>query len=321
MRAIVVTRKGGPEVLEVTKRPDPAPGPGEVLIDVAASGVNFIDVYFRTGLYPVERPYVPGVEGAGTVASVGEGVTGLAPGDRVAWAQVQGSYAERAVVPADQIIPLQDGVSFEDGAAALLQGMTAHYLTHSTYAIQPGDTVLVHAAAGGVGLLLTQLSKHLGARVIATVSTSEKGKLAQDAGADEVLVGYDGFSDKVRALTSGKGVAAVYDGIGAPTFEGSLASLRQRGTLALYGAAGGPVPPFDPQALNRAGSLFLTRPSLAHHLATREELTTRAGDIYGWVASGDLRLHIGNRYPLDEVPTAHEDLEARRSTGKLLIIP
>lgn len=320
MRAIVVSENGGPEVLEPAERPDPEPGPGEVLIDVAASGVNFIDVYFRRGAYPQELPYVPGVEAAGTVAALGEGVPGFSVGDRVAWADLPGGYAERAAVPAARVVPVPDCVSLDDAAATLLQGMTAHYLTHSTYAVQPGDTVLVHAAAGGMGLLLTQMATKRGARVIGTASTPEKEKLAREAGAD-LVIGYDGFAGRVREATGGAGVAAVYDGVGAPTFDGSLASLRRRGVLALYGAAGGKVPPFDPQRLNAAGALYLTRPSLAHYTVTREELLGRAADVYGWVASGDVRVHVGHRYDLAGARTAHADLEARRTTGKLLLIP
>jgi NADPH2:quinone reductase len=320
MRAIVITRNGGPEVLEPAERPAPEPGPGEVLIDVAAAGVNFIDVYYRKGAYAQELPYTPGVEAAGTVAAVGDGVREFSVGDRVAWANVQGAYAAKAVVPAGVVVPVPDGVTLEDAAASLLQGMTAHYLTRSTYPIQEGDTVLVHAAAGGMGLLLTQAATALGARVIGTASTPEKERLAKDAGAD-VTMGYDGFADRVRELTGGEGVAAVYDGVGAPTFDGSLASLRRRGTLALYGAAGGAVPPFDPQRLNKAGSVYLTRPTLAHYVAEREELLERAADVYGWVGSGAVNVHVGHRYDLAEAASAHADLEARRSTGKLLLIP
>ncbi|QFG21225.1 quinone oxidoreductase [Actinomadura sp. WMMB 499] len=328
MRAIVVSENGGPEVLEPATRPDPEPGPGEVLIDVAAAGVNFIDVYFRTGAYPQPLPYTPGMEAAGTVAAVGPDVdgstdgraAGFSIGDRVAWSNVQGAYAERAVVPAEKVVPVPDGVGAQDAAAVLLQGMTAHYLTRSTYPVREGDTVLVHAAAGGMGLLLTQVATMLGARVIGTASTPEKAELARGAGAAEVL-GYDGFADRVRELTGGEGVAAVYDGVGAPTFEGSLASLRRRGVLALYGAAGGPVPPFDPQRLNAAGSLFLTRPSLAHHTATRAELLERSGEVYRWVADGRVNVHVGHRYDLADARTAHADLEARRTTGKLLLVP
>ncbi|MEO3824572.1 quinone oxidoreductase [Actinomadura sp. B10D3] len=320
MRAIVITRTGGPEVLEPADRPAPEPGPGEVLVDVAAAGVNFIDVYYRTGAYEQELPYTPGLEAAGTVAAVGDGVSEFSVGDRVAWSDAQGSYAEQAVVPAATAVPVPDGVGLEDAAATLLQGMTAHYLTRSTYPIKEGDTVLVHAAAGGMGLLLTQTAKVLGARVLATASTPEKEKLARDAGAD-VTMGYDGFADRVRELTGGAGVAAVYDGVGAPTFDGSLASLRRRGTLALYGAAGGAVPPFDPQRLNRAGSVYLTRPTLRHFVEERDELLQRAADVYGWVASGEVKVHVGHRYDLADARAAHEDLQARRTTGKLLLIP
>ncbi|TDD83909.1 quinone oxidoreductase [Actinomadura darangshiensis] len=320
MRAIVITRTGGPEVLEPAERPDPEPGPGEVLIDVAAAGVNFIDVYFRTGAYAQDLPYTPGVEAAGTVAAVGDGVSEFAVGDRVAWANTQGGYAAKAVVPVTEVVPVPAGVDLADAAASLLQGMTAHYLTRSTYAVREGDTVLVHAAAGGMGLLLVQAAKALGARVIGTASTPEKEKLAKDAGAD-VTLGYDGFPERVRELTGGEGAHVVYDGVGAPTFDGSLASLRRRGTLALFGAAGGAVPPFDPQRLNRAGSVYLTRPSLVHFVAEREELLERAADVYGWVESGDVKVHVGHRYDLAEAGTAHADLEARRSTGKLLLIP
>ncbi|GGO00457.1 quinone oxidoreductase [Microbispora rosea subsp. aerata] len=320
MHAIVVPAYGDSSVLEYAERPDPEPGPGEVLVEVAAAGVNFIDVYHREGRYPLPLPLVPGSEGAGTITAVGPGVTDLVPGDRVGWASVVGSYASKAVVPADKTIRLPDGLSPDLAAAVLLQGLTAHYLTHSTYAIQPGDDVLVHAAAGGMGLLLVQIAKLRGARVIGTVSTPEKEKLARQAGADDI-VGYEGFSEAVRELTGGAGVHVVYDGVGAATFDGSLASLRPRGMLALYGAASGPVPPFDPQRLNAGGSLFLTRPSLGHYIATREELLSRANDLLGWVASGALKVHISQRYPLAEARRAHDDLEGRRTTGKLLLIP
>ncbi|MEV8632672.1 quinone oxidoreductase [Streptosporangium sp. NPDC051023] len=320
MRAIVVSATGGPEVLTYTdQQPDPEPNPGEVLIDVAASGVNFIDVYHRLGRYPLSLPFVPGNEGAGTVAAVGEDVVGVSVGDTVAWSGVMGSYASRAVVPASQLLAVPEGIAAEVAAAVILQGLTAHYLTHSTYQVKPGDDVLVHAAAGGVGLLLTQIAKLRGARVIGTVSTEEKETLARQAGADEVLR-YDGFADAVRELT-GSGVHVVYDGVGAATFEASLASLRPRGMMALYGQASGPVPPVDPQALARGGALFLTRPALGPYVATRDELAWRASDIFGWVASGDLKVHISKRYPLAEAAQAHEDLEARRTTGKLLLLP
>jgi NADPH:quinone reductase len=318
MRAIVVTENGGPEVLRPTDHEDPQPGPGEIVFDVAASGVNFRDVYERTGAYPASLPFVPGTEAAGQVAAVGEGVTDVQVGDVVASADVAGAYAQRARVAADRVVPV-GGAGAEQAAAVLLQGMTAHYLTHSTYPISPGETALVHAGAGGMGLLLTQMIKLRGGRVIATVSTAEKEKLARDAGADEVLR-YEGFADGVRRLSDG-GVHVVYDGVGKATFDDGLTVLRPRGLMALYGAASGPVPPVDPQRLNAAGSLFLTRPTLKNYVATREELLWRARDIFGWVAAGDLSVHIGGRYPLEEARRAHEDLEARRTTGKLLLIP
>jgi len=319
MRAIVISQNGGSEVLMATETDDPTPGAGDVLIDIAASGVNFIDVYFRTGLYPQPTPYVPGVEGAGTVAAVGADVTEVAVGDRVAWAQVPGSYAERAVVPAARVVPVPDGVPAKQAAGVLLQGMTAHYLLTSTYAVQPGDTVLVHAAAGGMGMLITQLAKLRGARVIGTVSTDEKERLAREVGADEVLR-YDGFAAEVRRLTDGAGVAAVYDGVGAATFDGSLESLRPRGTLALYGYASGKPAAFDVNRLQTSGSVFLTRPTLAHYILTREELLERATAVFGHVAAGELKLH-GREYALHDARVAHDDLEARRTTGKLLLIP
>jgi NADPH:quinone reductase len=317
MRAIVVTEFGGPEVLRISDYEDPRPGPGEIAIDVAASGVNYRDTYERTGAYPKDLPYVPGGEGAGRVSAVGEGVTGIAIGDVVVSSELRGGYAERAVVRADRAVPVGD-LEPEQAAAAFLQGLTAHYLTHSTYAVKPGDIALVHAAAGGVGLLLTQMVKLRGGRVVATVSTEEKEKLARDAGADDV-VRYEDFAEKVRRLTGG--VHVVYDGVGRTTFDDSMSVLRPRGMLALYGAASGPVPPVDPQRLNAAGSLFLTRPTLGHYVATREELAWRTQDLFGWIAAGDLSVHIGGRYPLDDARRAHEDLEARRTTGKLLLIP
>lgn len=319
MQAIVVNTPGDSTALEPAEIPDPVPGPGEVLVEVAACGVNFIDIYHREGRYPLPTPFVPGCEGAGTVTAVGENVTDIVVGDRVGWPMVLGSYASKVVVPADKAVVLPEGVSPDLAAAVLLQGLTAHYLTHSTYSVRQGDDVLVHAAAGGMGLLLTQIAKLRGARVIGTVSTPEKERLARQAGADEVI-GYENFADEVKKIT-GAGVHVVYDGVGAATFEGSLASLRPRGMLALYGAASGAVPPFDPQRLNAAGSVFLTRPSLAHYIATREELLWRAGDVLGWVASGALKVHISQRYPLPEARRAHDDLEARRTTGKLLLIP
>ncbi|MFI7110023.1 quinone oxidoreductase family protein [Nonomuraea sp. NPDC050227] len=315
MHAIIVSAQGGPEVLEYVERPDPAPGDGEVVVDVAASGVNFIDIYHRSGAYPLPVPTPIGSEGAGVVSAVGPGVDGPAVGDTVAWAGVLGSYAEKAVVPADRLVPVPDGVSAELAAAAMLQGMTAHYLTHSTYDVKEGDQVLVHAGAGGMGQLLIQVAKLRGAKVYSTVSTPEKEKLARAAGADEVL-GYDEFADALRGR-----IHVVYDGVGRTTFDGGLEALRPRGLMALYGAASGPVPPLDPQVLNRAGSLFLTRPTLVHYVAEREELLWRAADLFGWIASGQLRINVSERYPLAEARRAHEDLAARRTTGKLLLIP
>ncbi|MFC3999272.1 quinone oxidoreductase family protein [Nocardiopsis sediminis] len=326
MRAIVIEKQGGPEVMQVAEVDAPRPGPGEVAVDVEAAGVNFIDIYQRGGAYPVPTPFTPGVEAAGTVAEVGEGVTGVAVGDRVAWVMVPGAYAERAVVPADRTVPVPDGVTTEQAAAVLLQGLTAHYLTYSTYPVQQGDTVVVHAAAGGTGLLLVQLAKARGARVIGTVSTEAKEALAREAGADDVIrYGTDDGAERpdiaaaVRTLTGGAGAAAVYDGVGAATFEASLDSLRLRGTLALFGQSSGKVAPVDPQRLNTAGSVYLTRPMLVHYIADRAELLERASDIFGLVASGGLDVRIGGRYPLADAARAHEDLASRRTTGKLVL--
>jgi NADPH2:quinone reductase len=312
MRAIVVTRHGGPEVLESRDVPEPEPGPDRLLVSVEAVGVNFRDVYEREGQggYTASPPLVAGVEGAGTVVGSRE---------RVAWVAAPGSYAERVAVPAAAAVPVPDGVSAELTAAVLLQGMTAHYLCTDTYAVQPGDDVLVHAAAGGVGLLLTQMVKLRGGRVIATTSSEEKAALARGAGADETI-GYDEFPGRVRELTGGRGVAVAYDAVGRTTFAGSLDSLRRRGTMVSYGQASGPIEPFDIGRL-RVGSLFLTRPVLADYTATREELLARAGEVLGWVAAGRLDVRIGGRYPLADAPRAHEDLEARRTTGKLLLVP
>jgi NADPH2:quinone reductase len=319
MRAVVVPRQGGPEVLTVTDRPTPEPGPGELLVESSAAGVNFIDTYQRAGVYPMPTPFVPGSEGAGRVSGAGAGVTEFAVGDRVAWMSAPGSYAEQVLVPASQAVRVPDDVPDDLAAGALLQGITAHYLAHSTYAVQPGDTALVHAAAGGVGLLLTQLIKQRGGRVIGTVSTDEKETLARQAGADEVLR-YDGFADAARKLTDGRGVDVVYDGVGKATFDGSLATLRPRGMMVLFGGSSGQVPPFDPQRLNQLGSLFLTRPKTAEYIATRDELLWRAGDILTGISAGELDLRIGGRYPMDEVGRAHDDLESRRTTGKLIIL-
>ena len=323
MRAIQITESGGPEVLIPTELPDPTPGPGELLVEVAVAGVNYIDTYQRQGIYPMQLPFVPGMEGAGRVREVGAGVTGFATGDRVAWANTLGGYAELAAIPADEAVPVPDGVSDEAAVGAALQGMTAHYLLHDSHPVRAGEDVLVHAAAGGVGLLLTQWATRLGARVIATVSTAEKEELARGAGAAEVIryTEVEDLAAEVRALTGGAGVAAVYDGVGRDTFDASLASLARRGILVLFGASSGPVPPVDPQRLNAAGSLFLTRPKLHDHIATRDELTARAAAVYAAVAAGELDVRIGHRYPLAEARTAHDDLQARRTTGKLLLQP
>jgi NADPH2:quinone reductase len=320
MRAVRVERNGGPEVLTVREIDPPKPEPGEVVIDIAASGVNFADVYQRTGLYQVPLPFTLGQEGAGTVSAVGADVRGVAVGDRVGWTSVNGSYAEQAAVPADKVVPLPDAVDPETAAAVLLQGMTAQYLVRSTYPVRPGDDVLVHAAAGGVGLLLTQIVKHLGGRVIGTASTPEKAERARAAGAD-VVVGYDDVVDAVREFTDGDGVAVAYDGVGAATFEASLASLRLRGYLVTFGNASGPVPAFEPLRLMQAGSVFVTRPTLVHYLRSRAELLERAEEVLGWVADGTIDVLVSGRYPLEEAARAHEDLEARRTTGKLLIVP
>ncbi|MPZ65951.1 MAG: zinc-binding dehydrogenase [Pseudonocardiaceae bacterium] len=323
MRAIQITEHGGPEVLRSADVDVPdEPGDGQLLIDVAAAGVNYIDTYQRAGIYPMQLPFVPGVEGAGTVARIGPGVENVRVGDRVVWAASPGSYAERAIIPAMDAVPIPEGVNIETAAATLLQGLTAHYLTVTTYPLQPGDTVLVHAAAGGVGLLLTQLVTLRGARAIGTVSTDEKEEVARKAGAAEVIryAAVDDLAARVRELTDGEGVAAVYDGVGASTFDASLASLRRRGTLVLYGAASGPVAPVDPQRLNTAGSVFLTRPKLGDHITTREELRWRAGEVFDVVRNKRLRITISGRYPLDEARSAHEDLQGRRTTGKLLLL-
>ena len=320
MQAIQVQRTGGPEVLTLTEVEAPQPGPGEVRIEVTAIGVNFIDVYHRTGLYPMPLPFIPGAEGAGRVVAVGAGVQTVKVGDRVASTELHGAYAQYAVTPADRVVLLPDGVSEELAAAVLLQGLTAHYLVHDSYQVHQGDTVLVHAAAGGVGLLLTQLATQRGARVIGTVSALEKEKLARDAGAAEII-GYDSVAEDVRRLTDDKGIPAVYDGVGRNTFDASLASLRLHGVLVLYGQSSGPVPPLDLSRLQHAGSVYVTRPTIRHFVATPEELARRADEVLGWVADGSLTVHIGGRYPLAEAARAHEDLEARRTTGKLLLIP
>jgi NADPH:quinone reductase len=323
MQAIVVEETGGPDVLRLRPREVADPGPGEVSVEVAAAGVNFIDIYQRSGLYTMATPFVAGSEGAGVVTGVGDGVSDVSVGDHVAWAMVPGTgYTTHALVPAERVVPVPDGLDDETAAALMLQGMTAQYLCESTYPVREGDDVLLHAAAGGVGLLLTQLLAHKGARVIATTSTAQKAELARAAGAADVI-DYESVDvvDEVRRLTGGTGVAVVYDGVGRSTFDASLDSLRPRGTLVLFGASSGPVPPVDPHTLNTKGSLYLTRPSLAHYIADRSELLERAQKVLGWAARGELSVRIGGRYPLADAARAHEDLAARRTTGKLLLIP
>jgi NADPH2:quinone reductase len=320
MKCIQVKVVGGPENMELVEVPTPTPGPKQALVKIAASGVNFIDVYFRTGLYKADPPIALGNEAAGTVAAVGPDVTEVAPGDRVAFAMSRGSYAEYAVVPAWQLVKIPGHVDFNTAAAAMLQGMTAHYLTHSTYPLKNGDTCLVHAAAGGTGGLIVQMSKMLGARVLGTVSTEEKAGIARQHGADEIILyTQQDFEAEARRLTGGRGVDVVYDSVGRTTFDKSLGSLRVRGTLALFGQSSGAVPPFDPGILNAKGSLFLTRPSLAHHIQTREELLWRAGDVLNWIDAGKLRLRVVRTFPLAQAGDAHRALEGRHTTGKLLL--
>ncbi len=320
MRAIQIEKVGGPEVLTAATLPDPAPGPGQALIRIEASGVNFIDTYLREGRYPATLPYVLGQEAAGTVVSVGEGVTTISPGDRVAWCGNPGTYAELALAPADRLVPIPDDLSAQQAAAALLQGMTAHYLAHDTYRIQPGDEVLIHAGAGGTGLLLTQMAHVLGARVFTTVSTEEKAELSRAAGADIVINYRDhDFAVEVRKHTTG--LHAVYDSVGKTTFDQSLSVLRPRGMMVLFGGASGAVPPFDLIKLSTLGSLYITRPTLNHYILTRTELEARASAVFQAVADGSLKLRIAHTYPLAEAAQAHRDLEARTTTGKLLLIP
>lgn len=322
MKIIHVMEPGGPEKMQVVEAPLPQPGPGQALICLGAIGVNFIDVYFRMGRYKADLPMNLGNEGAGTVEAIGSGVNEVAVGDRVAWTMQRGSYAEYAVVPSGSLVKIPEHVSFETAAAAMLQGMTAHYLTHSTFALKSGDTCLVHAAAGGTGALLVQMAKMLGARVLGTVSTEEKARIAREAGADEIIrYTEQDFQAEARRLTGGRGVDVVYDGVGKSTFDKSLDSLRPRGMLALFGQSSGGVPPFDPNILNGKGSLFLTRPSLAHYLQTRDELLWRAGDVLRWIDSGKLKLRIERTYPLSEAAAAHRDLEGRQTAGKLLLMP
>jgi NADPH:quinone reductase len=322
MKTIRVEQPGGPEKLQVKDIEVPKPKPEEVLVKLDASGVNFIDVYHRTGLYKLPLPFTPGMEGAGTVESVGERVIDWNPGDRVAWAMTTGSYAEYATIPESKLVRVPDGIDMHLAAAMMLQGMTAHYLTRSTFPLKRGDTALVHAAAGGAGLLITQLAKNVGARVIGTVSTEEKAKLARDAGADEVILyTKQDFEAETKKITNGKGADVVYDSVGVTTFEKSLNSLRPRGMLVLFGQSSGPVPPFDASILNQKGSLFLTRPSLGHYVLTREELIWRSDELFTAVLEGKLKVRIDKEYPLADAAQSHRDLESRKTTGKLLLIP
>jgi NADPH2:quinone reductase len=324
MRAIEISKTGGAEVLVLRELPTPTPGAGQALIQIEAAGVNFIDVYQREGRYPVKVPFVPGQEAAGTVIELGPEVAGgsVKLGDRVVWCHIMGTYAEFAVAPVSRLIAIPEGVSTKQAAAVMLQGMTAHYLAYSTYAIQAGDTVLIHAGAGGVGLLLIQIAKRLGSRVLTTVSTEAKAALAREAGADEtILYTTEDFVAKVRESTDGQGVPVVYDSVGKTTFDGSLACLQPRGLMALYGGSSGAVPPFDLIQLSTKGSLFLTRPTMKDYIATRADLEERAGDVLGWVADGRLKLRMEHRYPLEDAAEAHRDLEGRKTTGKVLLIP
>jgi len=321
MKAIRVPAPGGPEVLRYEDVPEPAPKPGEAVVKLEAIGVNFIDVYFRAGLYPAQMPITLGQEGAGTVTAVGTGVSDLNVGDRVAYTGVPGSYAQYAAVPTQRLIRVPEGVSTRDAAAVMLQGMTAHYLTHSTYALKNGDTCLLHAAAGGVGLLLTQIARSKGARVLGTVSTDYKAQLAREAGAEPILYSRDDFETEVKRLTNNAGVQVVYDSVGKTTFAKGLNCLKARGMMVLFGLSSGPVGSIDPQILNQKGSLFLTRPSLQYYTASREELVQRASELFGWLRSGQLRLRIGAEFPLSQAAEAHRQLEARKTTGKVLLRP
>jgi NADPH2:quinone reductase len=322
MKAIRVHATGGADALVYEDVPEPRPQPGEAVVRVEAAGVNFIDVYHRTGLYKVELPATLGQEGAGTVVAVAADVRDVVPGDRVAWAAVLGAYAEQVAVPVRRLVKLPPGLSARQGAAAMLQGMTAHYLACSTYPLKASDACLVHAGAGGVGLLLTQIAKMRGARVITTVSTAEKARLSREAGADATIdYTSQDFAAETRRLTDGRGVQVVYDSVGKTTFEKGLACLAPRGLMALFGQSSGPVEPFDPQVLSRSGSLFLTRPTLAHYTASREELAERSGDVLAWVRDGRLKLRLEHDFPLAEAAEAHRALEGRKTTGKILLVP
>jgi NADPH2:quinone reductase len=322
MKAIQVNQPGGPEVLQLADLPIPQPKPNEAVVKIAASGVNFIDIYQREGRYNVPPPFVPGQEGAGVVTSVGPEVKSIKPGDRVAWTTILGSYAEYAAVPGERLVQVPQGVSDQQAAAVMLQGMTAHYLSHDTFPLKPGQTALIHAAAGGVGLLLVQMAHNIGARVIGTVSTDEKAKLARQAGADEVILyTQTDFEAETKRLTGGKGVDVVYDSVGKTTFEKGLNVLRPRGMMVLFGGSSGAVPPFDPMQLASKGALYVTRPTLVHYTATTEELRARASDVFKMIAEGKLKLRIEHIYPVADAAKAHRDLEGRKTTGKLLLIP
>jgi NADPH2:quinone reductase len=322
MKAIQVQKTGGPEVLSLVDLPVPKPKANEAIVKIAASGVNFIDVYFREGRYPATLPFIDGQEAAGTVTEVGSEVKSVKPGDRVAYSNVIGSYAEYAAVPAERVVKVPDKISDQQAAAAMLQGMTAHYLINTTYPLKKGETALIHAAAGGVGLLLVQMAKNIGARVIGTAGSEEKAKLARDAGADEVIIYTNqDFEAETKRLTDGKGVHVVYDGVGKSTFEKGLNVLRPRGYMVLFGGSSGPVAPFDPIMLSQKGSLFVTRPSLIHYVALRGELEKRSGDVFAMIGAGKLKLRISRTYKLEEVQQAHRDLEGRKTTGKILLAP
>lgn len=323
MKAIRIHSTGGPEVMKLEEVPDPQPGEGQAVVRIEAAGVNYVDVYFRTGLYKMPAlPFIPGQEAAGTVAAVGPGVTEVAVGDRVAYTGIQGTYAELALAPAARLVKIPDGITTRQAAAAMLQGITAHYLATSTYPLKPGDVCIVHAAAGGVGQLLCQIAKLRGARVFGTVSTEEKARIAREAGADEVILySQQDFSAEAKRLNGGKGVQVIYDGVGRATFDKGLDTLAPRGLMALFGQASGPVPPFDPSLLNQKGSLYLTRPSMGHYIAGRDELMWRAGEVLGWIAAGKLRLSIDRELPLAQAADAHRALEGRETTGKVLLIP
>jgi NADPH:quinone reductase len=322
MKAIQLTQTGGPEVLKLVDVPTPKPKPNEALVEIKASGVNFADIYFREGRYPAQLPLVLGQEAAGVVVETGSDVKQLKPGDRVAYSGAPGAYAEYAAVPAHVLVKIPEKLDFEQATAVMLQGMTAHYLCRSTYALKRGETALIHAAAGGVGLLLVQMVHQIGARIIATVSSEEKAALARSAGADHVvLYTQSDFEIETKKITGNEGVHVVYDSVGKTTFDKGLNVLRRRGYMVLFGGSSGPVPPIDPIVLSQKGSLFLTRPSLAHYIATREELEWRAGDVLGMVADGKLKLRIAHRYPLSQAQQAHYDLQGRKTTGKLLLLP